>query len=82
MGLLTHLLTLPVAPIRAVTWVAQCVVDQAELEYYDPAPVWRRLGDLEQELLRGEIDQETFDLQEDELLDRLAEIAEYRNQRS
>lgn len=82
MGLLTHLLTLPMAPVRAVTWVAQRVVDQAEQEYCDPAPVWRRLGELEQQLLRGEIDQETFDRQEDELIDRLSEIAQYRGQPS
>ncbi|KPI00097.1 gas vesicle protein GvpG [Streptomyces sp. NPDC086989] len=80
MGLLTHLLTLPVAPVRAVTWVAQRVVDQAEEEYYDPAPIWRQLAELEQQLLRGEIDQETFDLLEDELIDRLSEIAEFRQQ--
>ncbi|MEU9418123.1 gas vesicle protein GvpG [Streptomyces sp. NPDC051000] len=79
MGLLTYLLTLPVAPVRAVTWVAQRVVDQAEEEYYDPAPVWRRLAELEQQLLRGEIDQETFDRQEDELIDRLEEISEFRH---
>ncbi|THA75806.1 gas vesicle protein GvpG [Streptomyces sp. A0592] len=82
MGLLTYLLTLPIAPVRAVTWVAQRVVDQAEEEYYDPAPIWRRLAELEQQLLRGEIDQKTFDLQEDELIDRLEEIAVFRQQHS
>ncbi|MCX5174499.1 gas vesicle protein GvpG [Streptomyces virginiae] len=80
MGLLTYLLTLPVAPVRAVTWVAQRVVDQAEEEYYDPAPIWRALAELEQQLLRGEIDQETFDRQEDELIARLEEIAAFRQQ--
>ncbi|MFE5675380.1 gas vesicle protein GvpG [Streptomyces erythrochromogenes] len=78
MGLLTYLLTLPVAPVRAVTWVAQRVVEQAEEEYYDPAPIWRELGVLEQRLLRGEIDQEDFDLREDKLLDRLSEIEAFR----
>ncbi|MFK8906648.1 gas vesicle protein GvpG [Streptomyces sp. YS-3] len=80
MGLLTSLFTLPVAPVRAVTWVAQRVVDRAEEEYYDPAPIWRRLAELEQQLLQGEIDEETFDRQEDELLDRLEEIREFRQQ--
>ncbi|KOY55130.1 MULTISPECIES: gas vesicle protein GvpG [unclassified Streptomyces] len=80
MGLLSYLLTLPVAPVRAVTWVAQRVVDKAEEEYYDPAPIWRQLAELEQQLLRGEIDQETFDRQEDELIDRLEEIAAFRQQ--
>ncbi|MFD7081932.1 gas vesicle protein GvpG [Streptomyces sp. NPDC059918] len=78
MGLLTYLLTLPVAPVRAVTWVAQRVVDEAEEQYYDPAPVWRSLAELEQQLLSGEIDEDTFEREEDELLDRLAEITEYQ----
>ncbi|MEU8943479.1 gas vesicle protein GvpG [Streptomyces goshikiensis] len=78
MGLLTYLLTLPIAPVRAVTWVAQRVVDEAEEVYYDPAPIWRRLAELEQQLLGGEIDQDTFDREEDELLDRLTEITEFR----
>ncbi|MFI8965982.1 gas vesicle protein GvpG [Streptomyces sp. NPDC053493] len=82
MGLLSQLLTLPVAPMRGVVWVAQQVADKAEQEYYDPAPVWRALGDLEESLRAGEIDQETFDLLEDQLLDRLAEIAEYRDRMS
>ncbi|WP_328923436.1 gas vesicle protein GvpG [Streptomyces sp. NBC_00190] len=80
MGLLTHLLTLPIAPVRGVVWVAQRVVDKAEEEYYDPAPVWRELAELEQRLVTGEIDQETFDQREDELLDRLSEIEEFRQQ--
>ncbi|MFH9725985.1 gas vesicle protein GvpG [Streptomyces sp. NPDC017254] len=78
MGLLTTLLTLPIAPVRGVTWVAQRVLDQAEEEYYDPAPVWRELAELEDRLVRGEIDEETFDRREDELLDRLAEITAFR----
>ncbi|MFE5734942.1 gas vesicle protein GvpG [Streptomyces sp. NPDC056528] len=78
MGLLTQLLTLPVAPVRGAVWVAQRVVEQAEDEYYDPAPVWRELRELESRLVRGEIDQEAFDRREDELLDRLDEIDAHR----
>ncbi|MFE2876382.1 gas vesicle protein GvpG [Streptomyces roseus] len=78
MGLLTQLLTAPLAPVRAVVWVAQRVTDQANEEYYDPAPVYAALADLEQRLLSGDIDQDTFDDLEDQLLDRLDEIARYR----
>ena len=78
MGLLTRLLTLPVAPVRAVVWAAQRIEEKAEDEYYDPAPVWRELADLERRLLKGEIDQDTFDCREDELIDRLTEIADFR----
>ncbi len=77
MGLLTQLLTLPVAPVRGAVWIAQRVVE-AEEEYYDPAPVWRELRELESRLVRGEIDQEAFDRRGDELLDRLDEIDAHR----
>ncbi|MFF5923739.1 gas vesicle protein GvpG [Streptomyces flavochromogenes] len=78
MGLLGTLFTLPLAPVRGVTWVAQRVLDEAEEEYYDPAPVWRELSELEDRLVRGEIDEETFGHREDELLDRLEEITAHR----
>lgn len=42
--------------------------------------MWRELADLERRLLSGEIDQDTFDRREDELIDRLEEIAEFRQQ--
>ncbi|WP_406379144.1 gas vesicle protein GvpG [Streptomyces sp. NBC_01618] len=74
MGLLTQLATLPLAPVRGVAWVIERVVETAENEYYDPAPVERELAELEQALLAGDIDEETFDRREDELLDRLEEI--------
>ncbi|MER5808795.1 gas vesicle protein GvpG [Streptomyces sp. NPDC002033] len=82
MGLLTFLATLPVAPVRAVVWAAQRVAEQAEDEYYDPAPVWRELADLDRRLTSGEIDQDTFDRYEDQLLDRLMEIAEFYERRT
>ncbi|MCX4397959.1 MULTISPECIES: gas vesicle protein GvpG [unclassified Streptomyces] len=74
MGLLTQLATLPLAPVRGVAWVMERVVEAAENEYYDPAPVERELAALERALVAGEIDEETFDQREDELLDRLDEI--------
>ena len=78
MGLLSQILTLPLAPARGVTWVADRLVEAAEREYYDPEPVERELAALERELLEGRLDQESFDEQEDRLLDRLEEIAAYR----
>lgn len=73
-GLFTHLATLPLAPVRGVAWVMERVVEAAENEYYDPAPIERELAELERALLAGDIDEETFDRREDELLDRLEEI--------
>ncbi|MEE4419776.1 gas vesicle protein GvpG [Streptomyces bugieae] len=74
MNLLGEIAALPVAPVRGVLWVLQRVVEAAENEYYDPAPVEQELAALERQLLAGEIDEETFDRREDELLDRLEEI--------
>ncbi|MGW6914177.1 gas vesicle protein GvpG [Kitasatospora sp. NPDC054939] len=74
MGLFTQILTLPLAPVRGTVWVLERVVEAAEDEYYDPAPVERELAALEKALLAGDIDEEAFDRREDELLDRLDEI--------
>ncbi|RVU17570.1 gas vesicle protein [Streptomyces antnestii] len=79
MGLLTQILTLPLAPVRGVGWVANRVLEAAEDEYYNPAPVHRELAELERQLLDGEIDEATFDAREDELLDRLDEIRDRRD---
>ncbi|MFD5813325.1 gas vesicle protein GvpG [Streptomyces sp. NPDC127038] len=74
MGLLTQIVTLPLAPVRGVAWVMDRVLEAAENEYYDPAPIRLRLKELEGQLEAGEIDEETFDRLEDQLLDRLEEI--------
>jgi hypothetical protein len=71
MGLITQLLTFPLAPLRGSQWVLDQVVLTAERQYYDPAPVMHELRDLEQALLDGRIDEDEFDRREDELLDRL-----------
>ncbi|MGW8987518.1 gas vesicle protein GvpG [Streptomyces parvus] len=81
MGLISNLLTLPLAPVRGTVWVLEQVVHAAEEEYYDPGPVRARLAQLEQDLIDGLIDAEEFDRREDELLDRLDEIEEYQNAR-
>ncbi|MFH9736276.1 gas vesicle protein GvpG [Streptomyces roseolus] len=76
--MMSALLTAPLLPVRLVTWAAQRALEQAEDEYYDPAPVYAALARLERELQEGEIDQATFDREEDVLLDRLDEIARFR----
>ncbi|MER0477977.1 gas vesicle protein GvpG [Streptomyces sp. Edi2] len=71
MGLITQILTLPVAPVRGTVWVLDQVLLTAEREYYDPEPVREELAALEQQLLDGSITTDEFDSREDELLDRL-----------
>lgn len=80
MGLVSQILTLPLAPVRGTGWVVEQVVRTAEEEYYDPAPVRAELRALEQELLEGRIDEAEFDRREDELLDALEWLEEQQRQ--
>jgi hypothetical protein len=71
MGLIGGLLTLPLAPVRGVAWVFDQVMDEAEAQLYDPARIRTELADAEAALERGEIDEETYEALERELLGRL-----------
>lgn len=71
MGLITGLLTLPLAPVRGVGWVAEKVAEQAEMELYDENRIMDQLSELEMAHERGEIGQEQFDSGVDQLLERL-----------
>jgi hypothetical protein len=70
-GLLTGLLLLPLAPIRATIWLAERLLDEAERELADPALVEQWLVEAEEAHERGEISQEELDAIEVELLSRL-----------
>ena len=71
MGLFTGLLTLPLAPVRGVAWVAEKVAEEAELELYDEQRILRELAELESARDEGLIAPEAFDQGVDELLARL-----------
>lgn len=71
MGLITGLLTLPLAPVRGVAWVAEKVAEQAELELYDENRIMRELAELEAAHDRQEISDEHFEAGVDQLLERL-----------
>ena len=71
MGLIGGLLTLPLAPVRGLGWVFEQVIDEAEAQLHDPARIRAELADTEAALERGEIDEETYEALERELLDRL-----------
>jgi len=71
MGLIGEVLLLPFAPVRGSGWVIRQVLNEAERLYYDPATVRAELARLEERLEAGELDDEEFDRQEDELLERL-----------
>jgi uncharacterized membrane protein len=70
-GLITGLLTLPLAPVRGTMWVAEKLLEEAERELDDPRTIAAQLDDLEQRFQRGEISAEEYELLEDALMRRL-----------
>ncbi|MGY0540543.1 gas vesicle protein GvpG [Nocardioides sp. YJ-D4] len=71
MGLITQLLTLPIAPVRGVVWVAEQIQDEAESQYYDPAAIQAALEEVDARREAGLLtEEEAADLEED-LVQRL-----------
>jgi hypothetical protein len=73
MGLITGLLTLPLAPVRGVAWISEQVALEAERELNDETRVRRELAQLGMQLDLGQIDEQEFEEREDALLERLAQ---------
>ena len=71
MGLITGLLTLPLAPVRGVAWVGEQIAAEADRELNDETRVRSELARLGVELELGRIDEEDYERQEELLLDRL-----------
>ena len=71
MGLLTGLLTLPLAPIRGTMWIAEQIAEQAAREMDEGRTIRRQLTEAELRYERGELTVEELEEIEDELLERL-----------
>ena len=71
MGIFSGLLTLPIAPLRGVQWVAGVLADEAERELADRESPQRQLADLQAKLANGEISPEEADAREAELLEKI-----------
>jgi hypothetical protein len=71
MGLITGLLTLPLAPVRGTVWIAERIYEQAEAEMNDERTIRSQLLEIEAAREAGEIDEATAAEAEDILLERL-----------
>jgi hypothetical protein len=71
MGLLSGLLTLPLAPVRGTIWLAEQLADQAALELGDERSIRRQLAEAELRYEGGELSLEEYEALEDALLERL-----------
>jgi hypothetical protein len=74
MGLITGLLTLPLAPVRGTVWLAERIQEQAEEELYDESAIRTGLLELEQAREAGVMDEKELAEAEDALIERLMVI--------
>lgn len=72
MGFISGLLTLPLAPVRGVVWVAEQVTEEVERQMYDEDRIRAELLQLELDAEDGAIDDAERAAREEELLERLA----------
>jgi gas vesicle protein GvpG len=73
MGLITGLLTLPLAPVRGTVWVAERVLEQAERDYYDEGAIRAQLLDIDAAREAGAISEDEAMQAEDALVERMIE---------
>jgi hypothetical protein len=78
-GLFTGLITLPLAPVRGVVWVAERIAEEVDRELYDEGNIRRQLLQLELDHEDGKLSDEERSAQEEDLLQRLA-ISQMRNE--
>jgi gas vesicle protein GvpG len=74
MGLITGLLTLPLAPVRGTVWIAERILEQAEAEMDDEGVIVARLMEIDEARQAGEISEQEAAEAEDILLERLIAI--------
>jgi hypothetical protein len=71
MGLITGLVTLPLAPVRGVAWIAELLEEEAARELEAATSPQRALAELEAAHASGELSDEDFTRLQDELIDAM-----------
>jgi hypothetical protein len=69
------------APIKGVVWLAEKIKEQAEGEFLNEEGVRRELRELYQLVETGKISEEEFTEREEQLVERLEAIEEYKKNR-
>lgn len=76
MGLITGLVTWPMAPVRGVAWVAERVLDEAERQWSSPEAIRAELAEVERLRDEGLLDPAEAHAREEELVARMLAGAE------
>jgi hypothetical protein len=67
------LVSMPLAPLRGVVWLAKKTGEEAEREYYNTGTISRQLDEVAQAREEGTIDDAAADALEESLVARLLE---------
>jgi hypothetical protein len=78
MGLITGLLTLPLAPVRGTVWIAEQLAAEAERELREARSPRRRLIEAERRLDLGLLTADEYEVIEEEALAALEQDEEGR----
>ena len=78
MGLITGLLTLPLAPVRGTIWVAEQLTAEAERQMREARSPRRRLIEAERRLELGLLTVDEYEAIEEDALDALEQDEEGR----
>jgi hypothetical protein len=73
-GLISGLLTLPLAPVRGTVWIAERLEEQALAELNDDSGIRAQLIELEELRASGAVDEDQLVAAEDQLVQRLMEL--------
>lgn len=76
MGLITGLLTLPLAPVRGTVWVAEQLTAEAERQVREQRSPRRRLLEAERQLELGLLTLDEYEAIEEDALDALEQDEE------
>ncbi|WP_040781632.1 gas vesicle protein GvpG [Nocardia pneumoniae] len=71
MGLLSSILTLPIAPVRGVIWLAEVIQDQVEQQMRDPATMRRELEEIDKAAAAGHLSEEERKQAQQAVIDRM-----------
>lgn len=71
MGLLSTILSIPVAPVRGVIWLGEVIQDQVEQKMHDPATMRRQLEEIDAAAAAGQLSEEERKQAQQAVLDRM-----------
>ncbi|MFI9409978.1 gas vesicle protein GvpG [Nocardia gamkensis] len=71
MGLLSTILSLPVAPVRGVIWLGEVIQDQVDQKMHDPATMRRQLEEIDAAAAAGQLSEEERKQAQQAVLDRM-----------